>query len=133
MLCPSARQLKGGEWQYSDAWRMSVSARPIWRHQSASIWRRLEWKRLSTSRARARRIGFYLKAGDTTFIEVFAENDEVFAERPLIRHFCLEAEDLEKAIAALQRQGIGNQREEAWSRRRLAKLGSRTPAVCASS
>ena len=52
------------------------------------------------------RIGFYLKAGDATFIEVFAEEDEVFAERPLIRHFCLEAEDLDEAIAALQSQGL---------------------------
>lgn len=53
-----------------------------------------------------RRIGFYLKAGDTTFIEVFAEEDEVNDERPLIRHFCLEVEELEEAIAALQSQGL---------------------------
>lgn len=53
-----------------------------------------------------RRIGFYLKAGDTTFIEVFAEEDEPSAERPLIRHFCLEVEELEEAIAALQNKGV---------------------------
>ena len=53
-----------------------------------------------------RRIGFYLKAGDNTFIEVFAEEHEPSAERPLIRHFCLEVEDLAAVIAALQSQGV---------------------------
>ncbi|MCY3796413.1 MAG: VOC family protein [Chloroflexi bacterium] len=51
------------------------------------------------------RIGFYLKAGDATFIEVFAEESEPSAERPLIRHFCLEVEDMDTAIAALRRRG----------------------------
>lgn len=52
------------------------------------------------------RIGFYLKAGDNTFIEIFAEADESSAERPLIRHFCLEVTDMDEAIAALQSQGL---------------------------
>lgn len=52
------------------------------------------------------RIGFYLKAGDTTFIEVFAEEYEPSAGRPLIRHFCLEVEDLAAVIAALQSRGV---------------------------
>lgn len=53
-----------------------------------------------------RRIGFCPYAADNTFIEVFAEEDDVNAERPLIRHFCLEAEDMDSAIAALRRQGV---------------------------
>lgn len=52
-----------------------------------------------------RRIGFYLKAGNNTFIEVFAEEDDVSAERPLIRHFCLEVAEMDSAIAALRREG----------------------------
>lgn len=52
------------------------------------------------------RIGFYLKAGDSTFIEVFTEAGEPSFERPLIRHFCLEVDDLDKTIAALQSRGL---------------------------
>ena len=39
-------------------------------------------------------IGFYVKVGETTFLEVFAETGEPHTERPLLRHFCLEVEDL---------------------------------------
>ncbi len=52
------------------------------------------------------RIGFYLRAGESTFIEVFAEHGEPDFERPLIKHFCLEVEDLEAVIAALQSKGL---------------------------
>ena len=52
------------------------------------------------------RFGFYVKAGETTFIEVFAETGEPKAERPLLKLFCLEVEDLESVIAALQRKGV---------------------------
>lgn len=51
-------------------------------------------------------IGFYLRAGGSTFIEVFVEKGEPEEERPLIRHFCLEVEDLEADIAALERKGV---------------------------
>ena len=47
------------------------------------------------------RIGFYVKAGDSTFIEIFAENSTPNFERPIIRHFCLEVEDLDAVIATL--------------------------------
>ena len=52
------------------------------------------------------RIGFYLKAGDSTFIEVFAETGEPSLQRPLVRHFCLEVEDLSAALSVLEDQGI---------------------------
>ena len=52
------------------------------------------------------RIGFYLSAGDNTFIEVFAEAEEPGMERPLLRHFCLEVEDLAAAVSALQNRGV---------------------------
>ena len=55
---------------------------------------------------RGEQIGFYIKAGQSTFIEVFIENDEPEDERPLIRHFCLEVENLDAVIAALEHKGI---------------------------
>lgn len=51
-------------------------------------------------------IGFYLSLGQNTFIEVFAEDGEPQFERPLIKHFCLEVEDLDVVIAALQSKGV---------------------------
>lgn len=52
------------------------------------------------------RIGFYLKAGEFTFIEVFVENAQPKFERPLIKHFCLEVADLDSVCAALQSKGV---------------------------
>ena len=52
------------------------------------------------------RIGFYIKAGDATFIEVFVEDSEPNLHRSIIKHFCLEVEDLEAAIAELKRKGV---------------------------
>ena len=55
---------------------------------------------------RGEQIGFYISAGQSTFIEVFVDNDEVEDERPLIRHFCLEVENLDAVIEALEGKGI---------------------------
>ncbi len=52
------------------------------------------------------RIGFYLKAGESTFIEVFVENGETQIERPLIRHFCLEVENLDAVCETLRSKGV---------------------------
>ena len=52
------------------------------------------------------RVGFYLKAGESTFIEVFVEHGQPNSERPLIKHFCLEVEELDAVIAALQSKGV---------------------------
>jgi catechol 2,3-dioxygenase-like lactoylglutathione lyase family enzyme len=43
--------------------------------------------------------GFYIQAGEMTFIEVFIQQDEPNYERPIIRHLCLEVEDLDALIA----------------------------------
>ncbi len=51
-------------------------------------------------------IGFYLSLGQNTFIEVFVEDGEPQFERPLIKHFCLEVEDLDDLIEALQSKGL---------------------------
>lgn len=52
------------------------------------------------------RFGFYVKAGETTFIEVFAEGAAPNYERPIIKHFCLEVADIDQTIAALTARGI---------------------------
>ena len=52
------------------------------------------------------RVGFYLRAGDSTFIEVFAEKQAPNFERAIIRHFCLEVADLDAVIAAIANAGI---------------------------
>ncbi|MCY3916263.1 MAG: VOC family protein [Chloroflexi bacterium] len=51
-------------------------------------------------------IGFYLKAGESTFIEVFAANAQPEIVCPLIKHFCLEVEDLDAICEALQSKGV---------------------------
>lgn len=51
-------------------------------------------------------IGYYLRVGGSTFIEVFVEPGVPHQERPLIRHFCLEVEDIAGVIAALERKGL---------------------------
>ena len=52
------------------------------------------------------RIGFYLKAGDTTFLEVFATNGAHNDGGSLIKHFCLEVEDLDAVISRLKDRGV---------------------------
>jgi catechol 2,3-dioxygenase-like lactoylglutathione lyase family enzyme len=53
-----------------------------------------------------KRIGFYLSAGENTFIEVFSEAEEPSWERPLLRHFCLEVENLAAAVSTLQERRV---------------------------
>ncbi len=52
------------------------------------------------------RIGFYVKAGEGTFIEVFADADAQDAARPRIKHFCLEVEDLDAVLKTLASRGV---------------------------
>ena len=52
------------------------------------------------------RIGFYARAGDTTFLEVFADSDTPDEVRPRIKHFCLEVEDLDAVIKRLTSRGL---------------------------
>ena len=51
------------------------------------------------------RIGFYLQVGATSFIEVFAESQGLQPGQAGLKHFCLEVEDIDAAIAKLAAQG----------------------------
>lgn len=52
------------------------------------------------------RIGFYLRAGGTSFIEVFSERESTTDDRPRLKHFCLEVEDINALIVKLTAQGV---------------------------
>ncbi len=51
------------------------------------------------------RIGFYIKAGANTFIEVFVEGQQPTLERVLIRHLCLEVADMDAVIDTVRGKG----------------------------
>lgn len=52
------------------------------------------------------RVGFYIKAGETTFLEVFAIDEAPKNGGALIKHFCLEVEDLDAIIGKLSDRGL---------------------------
>ena len=52
------------------------------------------------------RIGFYVKVGEKTFIEIFADADGQDSARPRIKHFCLEVEDLDSFLRTLAERGV---------------------------
>jgi glyoxylase I family protein len=66
--------------------------------------------------------GFYLDAGDMTFIEIFKQRKDVNIESPLIPHLCLEVEDIDSAIEDIRSKGWtitdkkrgGDQSWQAW-------------------
>jgi catechol 2,3-dioxygenase-like lactoylglutathione lyase family enzyme len=49
--------------------------------------------------------GFYVAAGETTFIEIFIQDGDANTDRPLIRHLCLETEDLDAVIESVRAKG----------------------------
>ncbi|MDZ4767174.1 MAG: VOC family protein [Chloroflexota bacterium] len=49
--------------------------------------------------------GFYIEAGETTFIEVFTQPDGANDDRPIIRHLCLEIEDIDLVIRTIRERG----------------------------
>lgn len=49
--------------------------------------------------------GFYLATGEMTFIEVFIQSDPANYDRPIIKHLCLEVEDLDEVIASVRGKG----------------------------
>ena len=49
--------------------------------------------------------GFYAGAGSTTFVEVFIEENEIKDVPTIMRHLCLEVEDLEATIADIRAKG----------------------------
>lgn len=46
--------------------------------------------------------GFYAGAGHTTYVEVFIEEEELEDKPSIMRHLCLEVEDLEGTIAEIR-------------------------------
>lgn len=58
------------------------------------------------------RIGFYLHAGGTTYIEVFAERESPGDGRAGLKHFCLEVDDIDALIAKLNTQGVAVSRKK---------------------
>jgi catechol 2,3-dioxygenase-like lactoylglutathione lyase family enzyme len=53
-------------------------------------------------------IGFYLKAGSTTFVEVFLESEVLPIDRhkAVLSHLCLETDDIENLHASLVARGL---------------------------
>ena len=49
--------------------------------------------------------GFYAGAGNTTFVEVFLEEEKGEATTTLLHHLCLQVEDLETAILEIRMKG----------------------------
>jgi len=63
----------------------------------------LGMKRLFDFTRQGKVIGFYMKADNTTFIEVFAAGEVTPIEQQVLNHLCLETDDivaLQKALAA---------------------------------
>lgn len=52
------------------------------------------------------RIGFYIRAGAETYIEIFADFHANESQRPGIKHFCLEVADLKAVMARLAERGV---------------------------
>ncbi|MGL1920010.1 MAG: VOC family protein [Hyphomicrobiales bacterium] len=50
--------------------------------------------------------GFYLDAGNRTFIEVFQNENATYADKNNINHLCLEVENLEDAAAHIKAQNV---------------------------
>ena len=50
-------------------------------------------------------VGFYLEAGDGTFIEIF-RSESGAVTRPPLRHFCLETDDLDSVVRRLREAGF---------------------------
>ncbi len=49
--------------------------------------------------------GFYVAVGEMTFIEVFTQEDAANHDRPIIKHLCLEVEDIDDVIAQVRARG----------------------------
>ena len=50
--------------------------------------------------------GFYLDAGNRTFVEVFENAAAEYSGKNQMNHMCLEVEDLAEAVAHIRSQGI---------------------------
>ena len=50
-------------------------------------------------------IGFYLALGGNSFIEVFVDSEASAGQRLMLKHFCLEVEDIDAVIRAVRDKG----------------------------
>ena len=50
--------------------------------------------------------GFYLDAGNRTFVEVFENASAEYSGKNQINHMCLEVEDLDAAVAHINARGV---------------------------
>lgn len=57
--------------------------------------------------------GFYVDAGEMTYIEIFKQRHEVNNTHPLVHHLCLEVEDIDAVIKDIRSKGweIGDKRQ----------------------
>ncbi len=53
-----------------------------------------------------RDFGFYLAAGNGTYIEVFSQDAVEAGAKPLLKHICLEVEDIDAAIRRISEAGV---------------------------
>jgi catechol 2,3-dioxygenase-like lactoylglutathione lyase family enzyme len=49
--------------------------------------------------------GFYIKTGETTYIEIFIEEHEPNYNHPIMQHLCLEVADLDSVISTVRSRG----------------------------
>lgn len=65
------------------------------------------------------KFGFYVKAGSDTYLEVFSTESAAENRGPLLKHICLEVDDIDAAIADIRARGwdIGDKKlggDNAW-------------------
>ncbi|MGJ3240826.1 MAG: VOC family protein [Anaerolineae bacterium] len=51
-------------------------------------------------------VGFYVKCGAHTFIEIFEQTEIDSVERPIMQHLCLEVQNIDRAIAEIRANGL---------------------------
>ena len=80
--------------------------RPTWPNRNAFYTEQLGMAKAFNFVRADRKIGFYLQAGDTTFLEVFARSEAQDSDLPLLNHFCLEVDDLDLTIQTLNEADV---------------------------
>ena len=64
-------------------------------------------KRMFDFTRKGKVIGYYLKAGNTTFVEVFLESEILpVGQKTVLSHFCLETDDIKALHASLVARGL---------------------------
>jgi glyoxylase I family protein len=53
-----------------------------------------------------KKVGFYVVAGNGTYIEVFQVNEATVKDDDAVKHFCLEVDNIDRTSAALKSKGV---------------------------